>query len=258
MMLGSLICILLIGDPQATEWKPPKDPDPRAILNEAREDKEAGRYDMALAKHVWFHRNVLKLDQSYYGVRLSFALSDWADLAEVHPPARAALTRTRDEALADFRAGRGEFSGYAAFHDFEAINEKLGDEALTVATFVALDKQDPARAKEVFNIAQPALIRARQYSVYGKYVKPEEDWLEAAQLYQRGRQMEKEFGPEHARFVAESFTNKVTTLLALLVVNGRVAEAKKIADKARLEWDDSGFHAAIDSALAGVIPEPFP
>ncbi len=238
-----------------TEWTAPKDPDPRAILREAAEDRKAGRYDMALAKHLWFHQNVLKHDESYYGVRLSFALADWADLATVHPPAQAALARTRDEALDDFKGRRGEHSGYAAFHDFEAINESLGDEALTVATFVALDKQDPARAKDVFNLAQPALIRARQYGLCGKYVGPEEDWLRAAEFYQYGRDME---NPEHARFAAKSFTNNVTTLLAILVVNGRRPEAETIAEKARLEWDDAGFHAAIDSALAGVVPDAFP
>lgn len=231
-----------------SEWTAPESPDPQAILYEARADRKAGRYDLALAKHLWFHQNVLKVDESYYGVRLSYALADWVDLAGVHPPAQAALARTRDEALADFKARRGEHSGYAAFNDFEAINESLGDDALTVATFVALDEDDPARAKDVSNLAQPALIRARQYSLCGKYVRPEEDFDRAVEFYQCGRQIDNSGS-------GALFTNGVTTLLAILVVNGRRREAEEIADKARREWDDAGFHAAIETALAGVVPD---
>ena len=47
-------------------------------------------------------------------------------------------------------------------------------------------------------------------------------------------------------------------MLAILVIEGRRAEAEEIAKKARVEWDDPGFHAAIDQALAGNVPEPCP
>lgn len=239
-------------------WTPPDAPDPRAILNEAQKDVTEGRHAVALAKLLWFHHHALEIDQSFYGVRLSFALSSWDELAKAYPPALTAMKRTRDDALAQFRRTPDSQRGYHAFHDFEALNEHLGEEDRTVAEFVALDAKKPDVAKSVFNVARPCLVRASEYSLYGKYVDPATDWLRAAEMYQLNKGMEGRFGPEHKAFAESSFTHEVATLLAILVVNGRREEAEKIAQKARLEWDDPGFSAAIDHALAGNVPAPWP
>ena len=68
-------------------WEPPSSPDPRDILGEARDDREHGRYELALEKHVWFHENALTFRPSLAGVRLSYALDDWLQLAARYPPA---------------------------------------------------------------------------------------------------------------------------------------------------------------------------
>jgi hypothetical protein len=47
-----------------------------------------------------------------------------------------------------------------------------------------------------------------------------------------------------------------TTLIALLVVNERVEEAADIARRAKDEWDDDVFRAAVDRALEGKVPAP--
>jgi hypothetical protein len=39
------------------EWTVPTDPDPQTILREAAENTRAGQYELALAKHIWFHEN---------------------------------------------------------------------------------------------------------------------------------------------------------------------------------------------------------
>src|SRR5262245_14212562 len=88
-------------------WKPPANPDPSKILAEAQADARAGRNADALAKHLWFHNNALKIQSTLYGVRLSFALGSWMDLAMQYPPAMQALTRTRDQAGARLRQAKG-------------------------------------------------------------------------------------------------------------------------------------------------------
>ena len=65
-------------------------------------------------------------------------------------------------------------------------------------------------------------------------------------------------GTNHLRAGEKSFTNKTTTLVALLVVNGRKSEAEKIAQDAKQEWDNRAFHAKLDDALHGRVPEPWP
>ncbi len=66
-------------------WAPPENPDPQDILAQAKQDTASGRYEDALAKHLWFHENALEYRSSLYGVRLSFALGDWTKLSHVYP-----------------------------------------------------------------------------------------------------------------------------------------------------------------------------
>lgn len=61
-------------------------------------DTMAGHYEAALAKHIWFYNEALKINPNMYGVRLSFALSYWKQLADVYPPAKVKLIEARDEA----------------------------------------------------------------------------------------------------------------------------------------------------------------
>jgi len=63
----------------------------------------------------------------------------------------------------------------------------------------------------------------------------------------------------HGRdFAEKSFTNGVTILIALLVVNRRQADAIRIADEARRAWDDKAFQQQLDEALKGEVPLPWP
>ena len=39
---------------QTGDWSPPRNPDPSAILTEARADVRAKEYKTALAKHIWY------------------------------------------------------------------------------------------------------------------------------------------------------------------------------------------------------------
>src|SRR5688572_11688303 len=57
--------------PAKAAWSPPANPDPHVILREAKADTQAGRYEEALAKHVWFHSHALEIEPALYGVRLS-------------------------------------------------------------------------------------------------------------------------------------------------------------------------------------------
>ena len=77
---------------------------------------------------------------------------------------------------------------FESFHDFAAINETLGEESLTVSVFEELDREHPESARHLFEIAKEALVRAKAYALCGRYLRPDEDWLAAAQLYQMTRQ----------------------------------------------------------------------
>jgi len=241
----------------ADEWKPPANPDPQTILNEAQNDARAKRYETALAKHIWFHENATKLQPGMSGVRLSFALSYWYDLGKAYPPAMERLKETRDEASENALNGK-QLSN--SFHDLASINRTLSEDSHTTDTFILLDTQDKAAAKKIFHMAKPALIKGNEYQLCGKYLDPKRSYpliLNFRKTHQRLAKNPK-FGPGLLGFGNKKFTNDIATLIALLVVNDRKGEAKEIAVSAKTKWDNADFHTAIDKALEGKVPTPWP
>ncbi|QDV50013.1 hypothetical protein [Gimesia fumaroli] len=251
-----ILCLIPISA-FAEEWMPPANPDLQSILSEAQADARAKRYELALTKQVWFHENALKHNRAFSGVRLSFALASWHDLGKVYPPALDRLKEARDQASNNVLDGKDLFK---SFQDFSSINRILNEDSLTVNTFIQLELQDKAAAKKVFRLAKPSLIRGKEYKICGKYLEPKRSYALMLQLRKSNQRLAKnpQFGPNILEFSNKKFTNDIATLIALLVVNDRKMEAKEIAKSAKTEWDNAAFHAAIDKALEGNVPTPWP
>ena len=236
-------------------WTPPENPDPHQILREARSDGSAGRYKTALAKHVWYHHNALKYQRSQAGVRLSFALSYWKRLADDYPPALEKLVEIRDQALKDVQEGR---SIRSAFQDMAAINRTIGEGQSTVDAFVALDQRDPNLAKQVFGSADRALIKAKKYELFGKYIEPKTALRRHIDLYRLTRRSAENddlpLAGRRLEMTNQRFAIDVATLVAILVINERRDEAREVAAEAKKEWNEPDFHTAIDEALDGHVP----
>jgi len=242
---------------QSDEWTPPKNPDPQAILGEARGDAMALQYKTSLAKHVWFHENVLKIDPSYYGVRLSFAISHWVELGKKYPPALTKLKAIRDEATKKVIADKDIRE---LFHDMESINQHLDEHHKTVETFKTLDEKQPKKAEKVFDLAQAALVIGKEYKICGKYISFENALSNVVQEFQSGKKMVADglVGASHLDYVNKKFTSDATLLVAILSVNDRKDEAKDFAESVRSELEDKEFHQALENSLKGVVPAPWP
>jgi tetratricopeptide (TPR) repeat protein len=238
-------------------WTAPENPNPNAILQEAEADNRAGRYEDSLAKHVWFHENALKIQPSQYGVRLSFALSDWIELGKSYPPALEKLKSIRDE---DDQKIRMNKASRDLFDDFASINDYLEDVDRTKGTFIWLDKNAPAFATEAFDSAKPALIKTKEYSLCGKYLHPESAFARIQDIYERNLKMGKDpkLGKRVLDYGKKNFSYESATLVALLVVNGRKEEAENIAAKAEKILDDPAFKALLEKAKKGEVPAPWP
>ena len=208
-----------------TDWVPPPDPNPWIVLNEARADAAAGRFADALAKHVWFHRNAPTYGPALAGVRLSFAISDWVQLAQAYGPALGVLKELRDEADAKVRSASAEA---VDFMDVCAINQHLAEDAATVDLFAWLSRNDPALAYQTYPMAEDVLVRTRQYAMCDPHLDPRHTTRDSA-----------------------------PRLVALLVLNGRSAEADRIVAAALKEWPDRRLRAALTLARQGIIPEAY-
>jgi hypothetical protein len=136
-------------------------------LHAARMAAAEGRHEEALREYVWFHEHALQEEPALYGVRLSFALSYWRELAQVYPPADQALRAIRDRKTRLVESG---VTDRGLFHDVEAINQYLGVPQDTVRLFNLMDTKYPAFAHECANLALEALVEARQFDVAARYL----------------------------------------------------------------------------------------
>ncbi|TWT95947.1 hypothetical protein Pla108_30240 [Botrimarina colliarenosi] len=240
-------------------WTPPDNPDPQEILREVKADTQAKRYEIALAKHVWFHENANSIRPSLNAVRLSFALSDWYDLGLEYPPALELLRSIRDNLEVQILRGEG---GGERFHDFAAINRVLHEDEKTVAVFTTLDSQYPDAAKSAIYYARRALIENKAFDLYAKYINAKRDYLLKEHILDLDLDRESKAKPKSgngindllATSAEQRFCNEAATLVAILTIVDRKSEAAEIAALAKEKLDDEQFHREIDAALEGTIP----
>jgi tetratricopeptide (TPR) repeat protein/transglutaminase-like putative cysteine protease len=230
------------------------------VLRDAGEDKKDGRYQRALEKYEWFHSNALILDGFPSTAVFSSTVPQWLELGRVYPPALVALRNARDHALDSSR--RDHDNVEKRFALFVAVNQALGDDARTVESFSQLDKQNPDTARRLYKAACPALIKAKQYGLCGKYLTPREDLAKAVEAYRRDVGIAEQGKAEAKKWLKEAagfrFTIEMTTVVALLVLSDRQQEAKDIAEAAKGECGDPAFRAAMERALKGIFPYPGP
>jgi hypothetical protein len=231
------------------------------ILTETLDDVRAKRYKMALAKHIWFYENALRIQPSMVGVRLSFALSYWKQLGDVYPPALVKL-RSIQESLEKKAILEKNFTISNTIADLAAINRTLGEDARTTRVFKKIDKGNAESAKYAFIFVKSALLKSKEYALYGKYVHAQDDFSQIKDHYEidQGFAKDPRFGKDHAEYAKNRFQHDILTLIAILVVNNHKAEAIEIAQRVKNEMgseiNDASFKRAIASALAGIVPPP--
>ena len=160
-----------------------------------------GRFEEALADFVWFHEHALEHEPAYSGVRLSFALASWLELAEDYPPALDALKNIRDRGARALLAGSGDRD---LFHDVESINDHLNEHRATHELFVDLNVRFPELAAACASIAMRALVKSQDYRLARTFIPDP-----AANI----------------RRWSESLTESVTTLVEETVKSAAVRDA---------------------------------
>jgi hypothetical protein len=260
--IALLTAVRLAG--AAEPWTPPENPDPQKILHEARADARAKNYETALAKHVWYHENALKFQESQSAVRRSFALSHWLDLADDYPPALDELKAIRDETARRVAPEKGKRIKTEDFADLAAINRTLDDESATVQVFRELDAHDAKLARRVYRYAERALVESKEYALCGRYIDSDREIFLMIQGFQTTRELEQKprAGRKLPEFAEKNFINEGALLVALLVVNDRKTEAENVVRELKKETGDAAFHEklakALDESMKGVVPEPWP
>ncbi len=247
------LLIAALAVPAAAAWTAPASPDPQKILREARVDREAGRFADSLAKLVWFHEHALEFNEGLSGIRRTSALADWRLLTYRYGPARDKLIGVRDAAARDVLLGTK--TSRQSFYDVAAINETLDEEERTRVLFVNLDRVNPALAREVYFRAQPILVRSGEYALCGKYIDPAASLEHLTTAYRTGTRYARRAIGGDVDLAQIQFTSEATLVTALLARNARGNEARKFADEALKVVDVPRFHADLEAALGGEIPD---
>ena len=239
-------------------WTPPDDPDPWTILHSAADDERPAKYDRALAKYLWFHKHALQYEPALSAVRLSFAIAYWLDLAAVYPPARDAFVRTRDEAESAFRF---DFTSLGLFQEVASLNSRLGKGLRTADLFEEVAQKDREVAQKLYHVAERHLIAAGRFRACGQFLDPERRLAHAAEGYRLSKQFEESRPVSDVPpppFARRQFVDDVATLVALLVINDRAADAENVYANALKTLNDDDFCMTMDAAMTGHLPNSQP
>jgi hypothetical protein len=258
LLLRTACGLMLVIVSHATwAWTPPAHPDPSAILNEADADAHAGRMADAASKYLWFHREAVGREPSLSGVRVSFALHAWADLAKRDAATMSDFRAERDstwQSLRDIPTGRRERA-----RDLFAMNRVIADHASSVEVYEWLDRERPELAIQLLPEALPALVATGSVDLAARRLDPPE----ALKAATRSLKLMREHRPplrtteeaESFDTVSERrFAQEAGRIVWVLVQSHREAEAQTLTRQAQSELRNPVAMAELKNTLTGRAP----
>ena len=138
------------------------------------------------------------------------------------------------------------------------MNSYLREGRRTADLFETIARSHPTAAEDVFRYAEEDLIAHDRFSTCNPFLKGAADIEELGETYQAQRQFEEsrpEQDPPIPRFARQEFVSRSATHVALLVINGRIEEARSARVRALTIVDDPEFQWMLDFAMAGHLPE---
>ena len=125
-----------------------------------------GKNPEALTRFIWLYNHALEHDSAFYGVRLSYLLADWKELADKYPPALKALQDVSNRETELIKNGTGTNE---TFYEVVSINRVLEGEEKSIELFVLIDNKDPELAKRCWNYIASKMIAAKKFDLVRKY-----------------------------------------------------------------------------------------
>ena len=202
-------------------------------LEEIRELTKTGQFQQALDKHLWFHEES-KSSPSMGGVRLSYAITAWLELAAKYPPALEALVELREKNKEILLSGDGDFNN---FHDLAAINQALGESEVTLELFLTLDQSYPKQSSSYYIVAEELLIEHKRYDICAKYMG---DPVVKYENVRHQRELGLSFArtnssmntPSFLEYTDQSFIDGVLKLIEVLIAINKPENAHEIQQRA--------------------------
>jgi len=202
-------------------------------LHAAHRAVSEGQFEEALDEYVWFHEHALEEEPALYGVRLSFALAYWIELADAYPRARQVLEEIRDRKTAALLRGEGN---RRLFHDVESINENLGCTSNTYSLFVQLAASNPSLAESCVPLALPAIVDAGDYQLASRYLPDPERRINTLSKslnhdIEELKQLPRSRAPRRDAYI-HIYASEVQVIVTVLAGIGQQDEASRLQELA--------------------------
>jgi hypothetical protein len=226
--------------------------DPSEVLDEARKLKEVGLFEAALEKHLWVHHESLRVCSAFRGVRLSFALGYWKDLANEYPPALNAMREIRDRNLEAIRSGNALGQCYL---DAVALNRELEDHNLNAELFEALVAFDKAKAEKLFPFVFDSLVCSKAWRTAREFIPnpvlKAEELVASLEEHLTRFPYTSELGPAVRSGAVGSFWRNLKMLMEVLVGNGETELAEEARRHSLAAVSSEVLRAEIELVIAG-------
>ena len=237
------------------KWSPTVAPgqqtDPDKVLSEAKQLAADGKYEDALQRHIWYHNHALEFAPSLMGVRLSFALGDWNELARRYPKAKTALIEIRDMKTKQLLKDQGNFE---TFKEVNSLNRVLQQQDATLNLFRTVAEKNPKLASQCYRFAEELLIADKDYAACLQFMGEPEARFK--RIYADWKQT-KEFENRRTSFkpppiADKQFIEQTSRLIEILVANGKTKKAEAIQKQAAEAVNDPRLKSAIDLAQKNI------
>lgn len=140
--------------------------DPGEVLEEARKAFKDKDFAVALDKYKWFYENSIEIDRSYYGVRLSYCLGEWAELGSEYPIAKEALLQLKEDTLLGFKNALS----CEMFHEYSSISEALKCQDEVFQQFMPIHNSDKELAKKIFTFVYEYCASNKMWEICREYL----------------------------------------------------------------------------------------
>jgi predicted Ser/Thr protein kinase len=238
---------------------PGEQPDISKIRDAIQERMNAGDYEGALQRQIWYFNHALQHGEPD-PVRLSFGIMHWGELARRYPKARQALVEIRDQRVQEFATGGGYVDLFA---EVQNLNRELGDPTSTYNLFRSIEHRDPKLAQKVYPYAEESLLAREEFATCMRYIgNPQERFDHIRQVRERTISILDRM-PSHTirmpngvqpfesnlrRQADDAFIRSTLTLILVLVGVDRTKDAEGIQAQALEVLNDSRLQSAVAEA----------
>ena len=182
---------------------------------------------------------------------MSFALSQWTELARRYPKAKEALVEVRDRGAGEFARGEGTFE---LFMEVAAINRELREQDATYDLFMSMQAHNPKLAGYCYYAIEALLLERGEYALCASFIpnfQPRFDQIRAT----RDRTLEFANRTPDAKSqtllrgeAQRTFIKQTRNLVEILVGVGRKADAEAIQGQAVAVLDIPELQSAVSDA----------